>query len=1394
MTSVQQGLLRLEDERRRRDPSKRRKGNPMVKNRSRKPQKVAGMAFLLLALAALTSTQADSKSYLFSFDYDYTPDVTSIGVEKELANLVFVHDTIGIPDTTERYNWKRSRLTTTRDASQPRATAARLDEQLNSSSDPIHPIVQIASFFLNDDGTYEKQQLGSGVIIHSSGIILTNVHVIRDTELEGCIITKKAPLADLLVILGFDSARPGEPPRPQFAVDLHTANLSQVLPAEALQLDLAVIRINKRITGREPQNLEELIEAVKSNTLELTELDKPLHLPTLPLWDVTAIEEGQDIQLGGYPVVSPLPRLTFTEGPVLEKRADGTLLVDRAFATFGFSGGALIEKRSGFLIGILCGGQSIETPAGFLVLAMGRALDAQSRELQELFARVPEVQRHPVPRFTFMPEFPKPGEIITFNASASFDPDGQIAKFEWDFDGDGKSDAEGVKVQQVFSNDSRVTLIVTDNDGLQAQRAQRVILDRREQLRDTQQQCKPIQIRDRTFDTIQEAIDAAQPGETITVGPGICQENLRITKSLTLRGASRDQTTLLGDGQEPVIVVCPRKPTGESTCPQPIEVTIEGFTIRNGWHALQALANARVSVRESELTESVQQGVDVAFGAEITLIDNYISHNDEEGFVLEGGSAELQGNMITNNGDEGVLIKNLRTHDRFIAAKATLIENTLQGNREGAFITQQARVQIQGDQISQNKRNGLEADEQADLTILSVEILENHGDGMYLFNATAKIKGDSTISHNGANGIEIRGAAQGTLDSFTISENSQSGIELKGSGQFIIANAHIEGNNVGITIRDEARVRILHTVISDSHESGIYVNGHTLVIIQESTISNNGGNGIEAEPPSTTAVLNSVISDNVEDGILITGGLSAVSFFIILSSTIANNWDGIRISGLAVEAIVQDNRVIDNAWCGVWSTTWIDGSRNYMRSNGADLCGNAPAYLREPLVPQTSRDSLTVPTDYETIQEAVDAIAPGGTITVAPGIYEEGITIWKPLVLKGAGPGQTILKPNPGKHLILSLIPEAGQLDLLTGKETETVVRDLSIVNSNGSGAWIYANSIFENIVISNNGWDGVWVSGDLLLSPTVKFSDARIFNNWRFGLAAEAGVIQIKNSKIAGNEEGISMYSYLFSTPPSLELTDSQIIGNKYGIIFHSALIPFGPVEITNSRIAGNEEWGISLAGEDCGIFYEETFQGLIAGEDNEIDHNDRGDLCPSYDDPVWPMEFIKEPTIQLPEILDHTMAKGVLEDYPYTPIERTYNFSTEDEAAFSWIKFGRIDRSHIISWRWYQPNGDLYWRASIEIIDPRSQGYEWWEWYAVWDSIWIRDYKAAGLPGEWRVDVLVDGVPLLSEKFTIEASEEGSSGRILPSIGGITSRWSSRAFIRGAPASAARQPLKEH
>jgi len=72
----------------------------------------------------------------------------------------------------------------------------------------------------------------------------------------------------------------------------------------------------------------------------------------------------------------------------------------------------------------------------------------------------------PVASFTYSPTTPFTSETVTFNASASYDPDGWIVGYAWNF-GDGNTGSGVIATHAYVENGTyTVTLNVTDNDGL----------------------------------------------------------------------------------------------------------------------------------------------------------------------------------------------------------------------------------------------------------------------------------------------------------------------------------------------------------------------------------------------------------------------------------------------------------------------------------------------------------------------------------------------------------------------------------------------------------------------------------------------------------------------------------------------------------------------------------------------------------------------------------------------------------------------------------------------------------------------------------------------------------------------------------------------------------------
>ena len=76
----------------------------------------------------------------------------------------------------------------------------------------------------------------------------------------------------------------------------------------------------------------------------------------------------------------------------------------------------------------------------------------------------------PTPDFFFTPAQPRPGQVVSFDASRSFDSDGFIASYKWEW-GDGETVTKTTAIEDhdyVAVGTYFVTLTITDNSGQQS--------------------------------------------------------------------------------------------------------------------------------------------------------------------------------------------------------------------------------------------------------------------------------------------------------------------------------------------------------------------------------------------------------------------------------------------------------------------------------------------------------------------------------------------------------------------------------------------------------------------------------------------------------------------------------------------------------------------------------------------------------------------------------------------------------------------------------------------------------------------------------------------------------------------------------------------------------------
>ncbi len=143
--------------------------------------------------------------------------------------------------------------------------------------------------------------------------------------------------------------------------------------------------------------------------------------------------------------------------------------------------------------------------------------------------------------------------------------------------------------------------------------------------------------------TIQQAIDAAQPGDVIEVAAGTYQKSLRVTKPLTLRAADRTGVVLTAAPEEAAIL----------EVAEGITVHLEGLSFQGGRVGVQLNSRAKAVIRRCAITGQSQAGIVALEDAELALWDNEIASVRVVGLQIAATARVIGGgNSLHDNGTD----------------------------------------------------------------------------------------------------------------------------------------------------------------------------------------------------------------------------------------------------------------------------------------------------------------------------------------------------------------------------------------------------------------------------------------------------------------------------------------------------------------------------------------------------------------------------------------------------------------------------------------------------------------------------------------------------------------------------------------------------------------------
>lgn len=211
------------------------------------------------------------------------------------------------------------------------------------------------------------------------------------------------------------------------------------------------------------------------------------------------------------------------------------------------------------------------------------------------------------------------------------------------------------------------------------------------------------------FSTIQAAIDAASPGDTISVTPGIYPENLRFNgKAVTLQSSSGPTKTIIEGQNDTAVVIGPGG-------------AVIGFTIRKGtayFGAGMAVTGTGTLIKQNIFESNTQYygGYGAAIGGNVAspVIDSNIFRNNS----CENDNQWTAGVISFINSSSPTILNNIIENNPCRAINMTIpsgstpnvMNNTIVSNRTGIYVDRRtdASQQIYRNNLIVSNNIGLE--------------------------------------------------------------------------------------------------------------------------------------------------------------------------------------------------------------------------------------------------------------------------------------------------------------------------------------------------------------------------------------------------------------------------------------------------------------------------------------------------------------------------------------------------------------------------------------------------------------------------------------------------------------------------------------------------------------
>jgi hypothetical protein len=473
------------------------------------------------------------------------------------------------------------------------------------------------------------------------------------------------------------------------------------------------------------------------------------------------------------------------------------------------------------------------------------------------------------------------------------------------------------------------------------------------------------------YGSIQEAIDASQPGDTILLSPGRYQERIRLKPGIKIRSKGDDQIgergllraekTILdggGDnGKKPGVIMA------EGCVLDGITVTKVGVYDDEVWRKHHATQGEDLGDHEGAVQAEVTVAAIQIAGVNCTVKNSIVHHNGDVGIAVMGSKnktvlAVVLGNTSYRNMGAGIGVAD--------GSMATIQKNICSENLRAGIGCRDSNPMILDNHCFKNIRAGIGCREKSGAVIRGNRCHENRRAGIGIrMPGTAPIVEQNHCYENSMAGIGSRDGSAPIIRHNVCLKNQMAGIGSEGSRPILIENQCRDNRMAGIGMKEGSTVLVVGNQCAGNRLVAIGVTGQSNAVLLRNKLSRVGG------MPPLVAVKDgsaALIQDNFLNG----GGVAAV---LVQGKVI------IRDNRFQGQSKKQGNAV----W--VWKDSEVNVTQNEFSGYRAAVhATQAKVVVRENLVEGYAKSAIVV----------MDGIAPSlvvGNTAISKEVKEDSFLI-----------------------------------------------------------------------------------------------------------------------------------------------------------------------------------------------------------------------------------------------------------------------------------------------------------------------------------------------------------------------------------------------------------------